>query len=124
MAKRKAESQISSLTPNHKKFRIDPIYLATEGMQHTIGKLWTRATTLLETTLPSEVCSQSYGAPKLRESQPAWFRDSHWGVSGGKSRMLAKLWGSKVAGILTGEILKLPFRSLGREKPFGCRLRG
>jgi hypothetical protein len=35
--------------------------------------------------------------------------------------LLAKLWGSKVAGIPVGGISGLPFRSPGREKPFGCR---
>jgi hypothetical protein len=38
--------------------------------------------------------------------------------------MFAKLWGSKVAGIPTGAISRLPLRSPRREKPFGCRLRG
>jgi hypothetical protein len=38
--------------------------------------------------------------------------------------LLARLWGSKVAGVPTSAILGFPFGSLGREKPFGCRLRG
>jgi len=38
--------------------------------------------------------------------------------------LLTKLWGSKVAGIPTGVILRLPLMSPGREKPFGCGLRG
>jgi hypothetical protein len=38
--------------------------------------------------------------------------------------LLAKLWGSKVVGVLTSAILGLPFRSPGREKPFGCMFRG
>jgi hypothetical protein len=38
-------------------------------VQHTVEKLSTRAITLLWTTSRSEVCLQSYGAPKLRESQ-------------------------------------------------------
>jgi hypothetical protein len=38
--------------------------------------------------------------------------------------LLTKLWGSKVAGVLIGAISGLPFRSLKREKPFTCRLRG
>jgi len=46
-----------------------------------------RATTLLQTTLQSEVCSQSYGAPKSRQSQLAGFRDSHSGVPGEKSHL-------------------------------------
>jgi hypothetical protein len=47
MAKRKAGSQIDSLTPNHGKSGIDPIPLRAGGMQHVIGKLSTRATTLV-----------------------------------------------------------------------------
>jgi hypothetical protein len=37
-------------------------------MQHIVGNLLTRATTLLETSSQSEVFTQSYGAPKSRES--------------------------------------------------------
>jgi hypothetical protein len=47
MAKRRAENQITNLIPNQKKWGIDPIYLVVESMQHTVGKLSTRATTLL-----------------------------------------------------------------------------
>jgi hypothetical protein len=68
MTKRRAGSRTASLTPDHKKSAIDPIYLTAGGMPHIVGKLSTRATTLLQTTLRSEVCSQSYGAPKSRES--------------------------------------------------------
>jgi hypothetical protein len=46
-------------------------------MRHTFGKLLMRGTTLLQTTPRSEVCSQSYGVPKSRESRLARFRDSH-----------------------------------------------
>jgi hypothetical protein len=38
--------------------------------------------------------------------------------------LIAKLWGSKVTGVSTGAISGLPLGSPGREKPFGCRLRG
>jgi hypothetical protein len=68
MAKRRVGSQIASLTPDHKKSGIDPIYLAAGGVPHIVGKLSTRATTLLQTALQSKVCSQSYGAPKSQES--------------------------------------------------------
>ncbi len=64
MAKRKVENQTASLTPDHKKLGIDPIYLDAEGVRHIIGNLLTRATTLLHTASQSKVCSQSYGAPK------------------------------------------------------------
>jgi hypothetical protein len=50
-------------------------------------KLSTRATTLLHNALRSEVCSQSYRAPKLRESRLAGFWDSHSGVPGEKSHL-------------------------------------
>jgi hypothetical protein len=39
MAKRRAESQIASLTSDQKKSRIDPIYLAADDVPHTIGML-------------------------------------------------------------------------------------
>jgi len=82
MAKRRAGSQIANLTPDHKKSGIEPIYLAAGGVPHIVGKLLTRATTLLQTAPQSKVCSQSYGAPKSRESQLVGFRDSHSGVPG------------------------------------------
>ena len=80
-------SQTASLTPDHKKSGIDLRYLAAEGVQHTVGKISTRATTLLQITSTSEVCSQSYGAPKSRESSLARFRDSHSEVLGEKSHL-------------------------------------
>jgi hypothetical protein len=69
MAKRRVGSQTTNLTPDQKKSKIDPIYLSADGMQHTVGKLSIRATTLLYITSRSEVYSQNYVAPKLRESQ-------------------------------------------------------
>jgi hypothetical protein len=87
MAKRRAGSQTTNLTPDQKKSGIDPIYLFVENVWHTIGKLSTRATTLLQTALQSKVYSQSYGAPKSRESQLAGFRDSHSGVPGEKNHL-------------------------------------
>ncbi len=47
MAKRRVESQIANLTLDQKKLGIDLIYLASEGVPHTLGKLLIRATTLL-----------------------------------------------------------------------------
>jgi hypothetical protein len=69
MDKRRANSQIASLTLNQKKSGIDPIYLSVNDVRHTVGKLSTKATTLLQTAPRSKVCSQSYGASKLRESR-------------------------------------------------------
>jgi len=87
MAKRRAGNQTSSLTPDQKKSGIDPIYLDAEGVQHVIGKLLMRATTLHQIASQSKVCSQSYGAPKLQESHLARFRDSHSRVPGEKSHL-------------------------------------
>jgi hypothetical protein len=48
------------------------------------------------------------------------FASKHIAIRG----LIAKLWGSKVVGVPFGAISGLPFRSPGREKPFGCRLCG
>jgi hypothetical protein len=87
MAKRRAGSQIANLTPDQKKSVIDPIYLAADNVRHTVGKLSTRATTLLYIAPRSEVYSKSYGAPKSRDSKLARFRDFHLGVPGEKSHL-------------------------------------
>ncbi len=50
------------------------------GVKHTVGKFSTRLTTLLETSLQSEVCTKSYGAPKSQEYQFWEFWNSHLGV--------------------------------------------
>jgi hypothetical protein len=76
----KIGSQIANLTPDQKKSGIDPIYLVAGDLPHIVGKLSTRATTLLQTTSRSKVCSQSYAASKSWESWLAQFRDSHAGV--------------------------------------------
>jgi hypothetical protein len=57
MAKRRVGNQIVSLTPNHKKSRIDPIYLASGGVPHIVGKFSTRAITLLQNASRFEVYS-------------------------------------------------------------------
>jgi hypothetical protein len=54
------------------------------GVQHIVGKILTRSTTLLQTSSQSKFYMRSYGPPKLRElleSQLWQFRDSHLGVS-------------------------------------------
>jgi hypothetical protein len=80
MAKTKAESQTGSLILDHGKLGIDPIPLCEGGVQHVIGKLLTRDTTLVQTLSQSEVYTESYSPAKLRDSQPWRFRDSHLGV--------------------------------------------
>jgi len=49
-------------------------------MQHIVGKLSTRATTFLWTSLQYEVCTKRYGPPKLQESQFQEFLDSNLGA--------------------------------------------
>jgi len=91
MAKRRPGSRTPGspavLTPDQKKSGIDPKYLAAENVRHTVGKISTRSTTLLQTAPQSEVCSQSYAASKSRESRLAGFRDSRAGVPGEKSHL-------------------------------------
>ncbi len=57
-----------------------------------IGKLLTKAKTLLETSFQLEVCTQSYGPPKLWESQLWEFRDSHLGILGQNDIWVLVLW--------------------------------
>ncbi len=45
------------------------ISLLSSGMPYTVGKISTRATTLLQISPQSEVCTQNYDPPKLQESQ-------------------------------------------------------
>ncbi len=79
--------KLSILLATRKKLGINPIYLVANDMRHIVEKLSTRATTLLLTASRSEVCSQSYGAPKLQEFQLARFQDSHSKVPGEKSHL-------------------------------------
>ncbi len=50
-------------------------------MPHVFGKLLTKATTLLEASSQSEVCTRSYGLSKLRDSQFENFETPNLGVS-------------------------------------------
>ncbi len=68
------------MTPDHYKSGIDPKYLAVDDVPPTVGKLSMRATTLLQTTSRSKLCTRSYAPSKSRESQLAGFRDSRTGV--------------------------------------------
>jgi hypothetical protein len=55
MAKKKEGSQTDSLTPDHKKSIINPTPVRASSVQHTVGKLLTRTTNLLQTSSKSEV---------------------------------------------------------------------
>jgi hypothetical protein len=76
-------------------------------MRHTVEKLLTRAITLLQTSSPSEIYTQSYGAPKLRESQPWQFQDYHLGVPGQKAIWMWALWGG-VEYTIRGKVVASP----------------
>jgi hypothetical protein len=85
MAKRKARNQIASLTPDHKKSGIDPTPVRAGRMQCTVGKLLTKAATLLQTSSWSKVWAKNYSPAKLQQSKPWQFWDSSLGVLGQKA---------------------------------------
>jgi hypothetical protein len=78
MAKRKAESQIVNMTPDHEKFRIALIYLCIGGVLHTVRKISKKATTFLQTSFQLEVYTQNYGPPKLRSPNLRNFGTPTW----------------------------------------------
>ncbi len=110
IVERRVVSQTGSLTPNHKKSRIDPIPMCEDGVRHTIGKLLRRATSLLETSSRSEVWAGSYELPKSQESQLGQFWDSFVGVPGIKviwmrvswSNAENTIWGKAVVSLESG----------------------
>jgi hypothetical protein len=105
MVKKRAWSQTGNLTPDHKKLRIDPTPMCADGVRHTIGKILSRATRLLQTSSQSEVWARSYELPKSWESKSGQFRDSSLGVPGIKaiwmrmpqSNAKNTIWGKVVA---------------------------
>ncbi len=82
-------------------------FLACRWRVTYLGKLLTRATTLLQTSFQSEVYTQSYGAPKLRESQLWEFRDSYLGVPGQNAILMWASWrGTKYT--IRGKVVASP----------------
>jgi hypothetical protein len=74
---------------------------------HIVGKLSMRATTLLWTSSQLEVCTQSYGAPKLRKSQLWKFWDSHLGIPGQNAIWMWASWrGTKYT--IRGKVVASP----------------
>jgi hypothetical protein len=107
MVKRRAGSQIGSLTPNHKKKGINPIPVCAGGVRHIVGKLSRRATSSLLTLSQSEVGARSYECPKSRESKPGQFWDSTLGVSGQRA-IRAWAWWSNVENTIWGKVVASP----------------
>ncbi len=78
------------------------ISLCIGGVRHTIGKLWMRATTLLETSPQSKVCTQSYGPLMSWESQFREFRDSNLGVPGQNDIWVLASWPCTIQNVPLG----------------------
>ncbi len=79
--------------------------MACSDVPHTIGKLWTRATTILWTSSQSKVCTQSFAPTESRESQLWEFWDSPdkmtfgcWSVPGTKYTIKGKVMASPKSG--------------------------
>jgi hypothetical protein len=89
MGKRRAGSQTDNLTPDHKKSGIDLFPTSDSSVQHGVGKISTRATTLVQTSLRLDSTVGSYGRSKFWES--SWdnfgtpFRESQQNVPFGCS---------------------------------------
>jgi hypothetical protein len=78
MAKRRAKSQIGNLTPNHKKSGITPISSRAGGMQDIVGKLSTKATTLLQTSSQSKFVRKIMGPQSCESPSYENFRTPTW----------------------------------------------
>jgi hypothetical protein len=78
MGKRRAGSQTGNLTPDHKKPGIDFFPTSELRVRHGVGKISTRATTLVHTSsrLDSEV--GSYERSKSRDSNRDSFGTPSW----------------------------------------------
>jgi hypothetical protein len=78
MGKRKAGSQTANLTPDHKKSGIDLFPTSELKVQYVVGKILTRATSLVQTSLRSDFAVESYELPKSQDSN----RDNFGTISG------------------------------------------
>jgi hypothetical protein len=78
MGKRRAGSQTGSLTPDHKKSGINLFPTSELRVRYVVGKISTRATSLVQTSLRSDFAVESYELPKSRDST----RDSFGTISG------------------------------------------
>jgi hypothetical protein len=82
MGKRRAGSQTGNLTPDHEKPGIDLFSTFSARVRHGVGKLSTRAKTLVQTSSRSELGARSYERPKSQESKSGQFWDCTLGVPG------------------------------------------
>jgi hypothetical protein len=96
MGKRRAGSQIGSLTPDHWKSGINLFPKSELRVQHSVGKILMSVTTLVQTSLRLDFTIESYGHSKFWESNWESSRDS----------------------------FGTPFRESQQNVPFGCSLGG
>jgi hypothetical protein len=78
MGKRRARSQTGSLTPDHYKSGIDLFLTFELRVQYVVGKISTRDTSLVQTSLQSDFAVGSYELPKSWDST----QDSFGTISG------------------------------------------
>ncbi len=78
MGKRRAGSQIGNLSPDHKKSGIDIFPTFELRVRYVVGKMTTRAKSLVQTSLRSDFAVGSYELPKSRDST----RDNFGTISG------------------------------------------
>jgi hypothetical protein len=84
-----------------------PNFLALGDMRYIVEKILKKITTLFQTSFRSEVCTQNYGSPKLRESQVWEFQDSHLGIPGQNAIWMWALWrGTKYT--IRGKVVASP----------------
>jgi len=129
MGKRRVGSQTCNLTPDHKKSGIDLFPTPEDEVRWGVGKLLRRATTLVQTSLQSEVRAKSCECSKSQEYNPGQFQDSNLGVSGKKairmwlprSNAENTIWGKVVASPESGpwwvKCVKVPVACLNTQ---GC----
>jgi hypothetical protein len=77
------------------------------GMWDTIGKLSTRATSLIQTSSQFEVWAKSYELTKSWESKPGQFQDSSLGVPGQKAIRMWVPW-SNAENTTWGKVVASP----------------
>jgi len=82
MAKRRAGSQIANLTPDHKKPRIDPIYLASGGRATYRWKALDKSYNFALDLITIRGLLAKFWGSKVAEIHLARFQDSHSGVPG------------------------------------------
>jgi len=76
-------------------------------VQHMVGKLLRKATTLVQTSSRSELGARNYEHPKSQESKPRQFRDSILGVLG-KIAIWMQVWRRATENTIWGKVVASP----------------